>query len=256
LKVTFDGKNARIIVGAKYRGKTCGVCGDNNDESEEEFSGPDLCLYSSAKDFFESYAVSGQHCEQTKSGQQLEGMKWCPQKNELATSSEEDKTAIKTQKEIKQFGDKTIIRQSQRLDVGNDARAQHVQTQANLEELARVQQKQVEEQMARQDGQPLSPGQKAALVASTPAQQKMIQRMRNQYMERDDMICFSTKPVLTCVSGIPVQTRDVTLDFHCLPKASEFTRQLMVESETQVLVQLAKKRVDLRQIFPVPVSCQ
>ena len=64
LEVKYDGKNVKVTVGQQYQGKTCGVCGDNNDESEEEFQGPDLCVYEDAEDFFSSYALSGQHCAQ------------------------------------------------------------------------------------------------------------------------------------------------------------------------------------------------
>jgi len=79
--------------------------------------------------------------------------------------------------------------------------------------------------------------------------------MRTQYITREDMVCFTTKPVLSCVYGVPTQTKQVQLDFHCLPKQSPFTQQLMIESERQVIKQLVNKRVDMRQQYSVPISC-
>lgn len=154
-----------------------------------------------------------------------------------------------------QSGETQVVRSQIVREQGRKDRQQEIQTQANLEELANKQQQQAERQQARQDGEPLSPLQEAALYGANPQQQKIIQRMRTQYIQREDMICFTTKPVLACVQGIPTQTKQVQLDFHCLPKASPFTQQLVVESEKQVIRQLANKRVDIRQLFTVPVSC-
>ena len=65
LQVKYDGKNVKISVGSQYQGKLCGLCGDNNDETEQEFQGPDMCVYEDAQDFAQSYALAGQHCAQS-----------------------------------------------------------------------------------------------------------------------------------------------------------------------------------------------
>jgi hypothetical protein len=152
----------------------------------------------------------------------------------------------------------TITRQQiQPNALSNQERSQIIQQQSNVEELARTAQQQQEAQLARQDGQPLSAGQKAALFGATPDQQKIIQRLRTQYMERDDMVCFTTRPVMTCVNNArPLRVKAQQLDFHCLPKTSPFTQQLIVEAEKQVIKQLVNKRVDLRQQVDVPLACQ
>jgi hypothetical protein len=63
--VLYDGKNAKILLkDNRYQGKTCGLCADNNDEQEEEFVGPDMCIYKEAEDFANSYAMAGEQCEQ------------------------------------------------------------------------------------------------------------------------------------------------------------------------------------------------
>jgi len=69
------------------------------------------------------------------------------------------------------------------------------------------------------------------------------------------MICFTTKPVLECYNSVASQTTQRLLDFHCLPKESQFTQQLIIDSQRQVLKQLANKRVDIRQSVTVPVNC-
>ncbi len=174
-------------------------------------------------------------------------------------SFQEQISGVVQNKEVKVIdgpnGRTTLVRQEVHQQQSKQQRQQQLQNQANIEELARTQQQQVERQQARQDGQPLSPLQQTALFGSTPQQQQIIQRMRTQYIQRDDMICFTTKPVLSCVQGVATQTKSLILDFHCLPKTSPFTQQLIVESEKQVIKQLANKRVDLRQSFDVPVAC-
>jgi len=253
LVVKYDGKNVKVEIGSKYQGKTCGLCGDNNDESEEEFSGPDLCIYEHSEDFANSYALSGQHCEQTPISQ---GPKRCPLNNQ--ESSEE---AVIAEKEVKHVIDSnghktTIVRQSVNPEaLSPEQRSQIMQSQANYEEVKRTQQQNIESQIARQEGEPLSANQKAALVSTTPDQQKMIQRLRTQYISRDDMICFTTRPVMTCIGRQALRTKQMKLDFHCLPKNSPFTQQLIQESEKQVIKQLVNKRVDLRQSVEVAVTC-
>jgi len=138
----------------------------------------------------------------------------------------------------------------------NKQQQQQLERQSQIEELQRKQQEQAERQQARQNGKPLSQVQKQALYGANPQQQQILQKLRTQHIERDDMICFTTKPVMTCVQGRPQQTKQMQLDFHCLPKQSQFTQQLITESQTKVITQLANKRVDIRQTIQVPVSCQ
>jgi hypothetical protein len=255
LEVLYDGKNAKVAVGSQYQGKTCGLCGDNNDETEDEFSGPDLCLYEDSQDFANSYALSGQHCEQTPV---IHGMKRCPQKH--AQISSESNEGIVNYKEVKHVigpnGQTTIVRQQVANELSQAQRSRIIESETNAEELARTQQQHIENQMARQEGLPLLPVQQQTLAGATPQQQKLLlQRMRTFFMERDDMVCFTTRPVLSCVRGTPTAMKNVKLDFHCLPKASPFTQQLIQDSQKQVIKQLINKRVDLRQSVPVPVSC-
>jgi len=259
LQVLYDGKQAKVVLSGQqfngYQGKTCGLCGDNNGESEDEFSGPDFCRYAEEEDFANSYALSGQHCEQTP---QPRGEKWCPKEDLSEDQSSGSQVISKKTTTIVSGpnGQSTIVRQ-QISDQSPQQRANQIQTQANEEELARGQQQMAERQMARQQGQPVSRDQKQLLLGGSPQQQALIQRLRTQYIERDDMVCFTTKPVLTCISGQSraQQLREVKADFHCLPKESEFTRQLIQESIQGVIKQLANKRVDVRQVIQVPVSC-
>lgn len=49
--------------------------------------------------------------------------------------------------------------------------------------------------------------------------------------------------------------KQVELDFHCLPKSSPFTQQLMGDAQKMPLTQLINKRVDFREAVTVPMSC-
>jgi uncharacterized protein YlbG (UPF0298 family) len=257
LEVLFDGKNARIQVSNRYQGKTCGLCGDNNDETEDEFSGPDQCLYDNSQDFASSYALSGQHCTQQSIPQ---GPKRCPNQQQQQQQQQEQQSGIVHRKQVKivetPSGRTAVVRQEVRAQQSQQQRLQTLENAANFEELQRSQQQQLERQQSRQNGQQLSRTQQSALVGATAQQQQILQRMRTQYIQRDDMTCFTTQPVLTCVRGVPTHMQTVKLDFHCLPKNSPFTQDLIAESETGVVIkQLARKRVDLRQAVSVPVSC-
>jgi hypothetical protein len=252
LEITYDGKNAKVQVGSQYQGKTCGLCGDNNDETEEEFQGPNQCIYEDAKDFANSYALSGQHCASVP---QPKGNKRCPAK----AQHQQDKQGITHQKTIKIVrgpgGVTKLVTEKIQNQQSQKQQQQQLERQSNIEELQRKQQEQSERQQARQQGKPLSQFQQSTLYGANPQQQEIIQRMRTQHIERDDMICFTTKPVLSCVQGRPQQVKQMQLDFHCLPKQSPFTQQLIAESATKVITQLANKRVDIRQTIQVPISC-
>jgi hypothetical protein len=271
LKVLYDGKNAKIIVqDGEYQGKTCGLCGDNNDETEDEFLGPNECRYEEEYDFANSYALSGQHCEQTP---QPRGPKRCPpstrtiaqgQQPQPQAGEEGSQEVIVAKKRTEVTsqrgpnGESTVIRQQIREGgaLSDAQRANEIQTQANVEELARTQQQMSERQMARQEGVPVQPVY-GSNGPQSPQTQQLIQRLRTQFIERDEMICFTTKPVLTCINGVSraQSLRRVKADFHCLPKSTQFTQQLVQESLLGVVKQLANKRVDLRQEIDVPVTC-
>jgi hypothetical protein len=264
LQVLYDGKNAKVLIGNQYQGITCGLCGDNNDEATEEFAGPDQCIYEDSIDFANSYALSGLHCEQIPIP---DGLKRCPlhQKFFSQQQQQEDlnqQSGIVNQvnkKVVKvvqtQNGQTTLVKQDINEELNQRGRKQVLEVESNLEELNQKQQQQQERIQSKQNGEQLSPEQNQALYGANPQQQKILQRMRTQYIERDDMICFTTKPVLECYNSVPVQTTQQLLSFHCLPKESQFTQQLIIDAQRQVLKQLANKRVDIRQSVTVPVNC-
>jgi len=82
-------------------------------------------------------------------------------------------------------------------------------------------------------------------------------RMKTEYVIRDgDKVCFTTRPVLSCgIRCQPQETKEIEMDFHCLPRSSSFTQDLMTKAETQPLKQLINKRVDFRDTLTVPLAC-
>jgi uncharacterized protein YdaT len=81
-------------------------------------------------------------------------------------------------------------------------------------------------------------------------------RMKTEFIVRDDKVCFTTRPILSCGSSCqPQETKEVEMDFHCLPRSSPFTQDLMNKAETQPLKQLINKRVDFRDNLTVPLAC-
>ncbi|XP_076352688.1 vitellogenin-3-like [Tachypleus tridentatus] len=69
--VSYDGKNAKIVVSSSYSGSQCGLCGDYNGESYEEFLGPKMCLYQDSEDFANSYALTDEYSQQLQQSQKL-----------------------------------------------------------------------------------------------------------------------------------------------------------------------------------------
>jgi len=82
-------------------------------------------------------------------------------------------------------------------------------------------------------------------------------RMKTEYVIRDgEKVCFTTRPVLSCGPRCqPQETKEIEMDFHCLPRSSPFTQNLMAEAESQPLRQLINKRVDFRDTLTVPLAC-
>ena len=205
LTVLYDGKNVKVMVGGEYQGKTCGICGNNDGESEKEFEGPSQCLYSEPEDFVRSYSMSGQHCAQVP---QPQGKVRCPKDSRPAVD-ERNQLRIRTSVHSRRnpTGESTII--NRRLN---------------------------------------SP---AAVNQQNPCQ-----LMRTEFVVREDKVCFTTRPVLSCGRGCRSQSvKQVELDFHCLPKSSPFTQQLMGDAQKMPLTQLTNKRVDFREAVTVPMSC-
>jgi len=220
VKILYDGKNAKILVDSRHKGKTCGLCGDNDDEEDREFKGPDECEYKEAEDFANSYALAGEHCEQTPKPR---GAFKCPEKD----SRENDKRARKEDKS-REVRRKTVVHQR----TGPSGTTTVVRKETTVgSETASIRDKQYN----------------ARKIAD--------QIQRTQYIIKGENACFTTRPVMSCASGRALTTKTTTLDFHCLPVASPFTKQLMVDSERKVLVQLANKRVDFREQVIVPITC-
>ncbi len=60
LKVFFDGHNIKIELAQKYKDMVCGLCGDFNGETSNEFVGPNRELYKCPQQFGRSYQVTSQ----------------------------------------------------------------------------------------------------------------------------------------------------------------------------------------------------
>ncbi|XP_071800092.1 vitellogenin-2-like [Asterias amurensis] len=62
LKVFFDGHNIKIELAQKYKDMLCGLCGDFNGETSNEFVGPNREVYKWPQQFGRSYQVSTPEC--------------------------------------------------------------------------------------------------------------------------------------------------------------------------------------------------
>nr|QSL97852.1 vitellogenin [Aleuroglyphus ovatus] len=246
LTVHYDGKSVKVEAGKQYQGTTCGLCGDNNDEAENEFTGPDACVYQKEQDFVASYALAGQHCEQAPIAS---GAKRCPA--QVTSRSARFQNVISGK-----YGYVDLK------DAQNKARSQELQAQANAEELARLNQKQMESLINRSPvraqeqfgGYPQYPQQK---MPATPNQQQLVQRLRTYFVHQADKVCFSTEPIISCLEGIsrPTQYKQQLLNFHCLPAQSISVQRLTMQAQQSVLPQFGRKAVHYSQYVQTPVAC-
>lgn len=62
LRVVFDGTFLSTKISNFLRGLMCGICGDSNGESYNEFVGPNKCVYTNEKGFVNSYLVPDGSC--------------------------------------------------------------------------------------------------------------------------------------------------------------------------------------------------
>jgi hypothetical protein len=276
VELLYDGKNAKVLVGGKYQGKTCGLCGDNNDESDDEMTGPDGCIYTDDEDFANSYSLSGEHCEQAP---QPLGHMICPQKSDSSEEQRSRGQIVLSKQTIKIVNSPQGYAQRSTLPRGGP-RAQRLSQSGSIESQEFQQRpatRQQARQQARQQGRQgdqlvvrpstladLTGREKQQVGRIVDAQQQIVReqankqfaKMRTAFIQRDDMVCFTTQPVMQCNQGYqPQQSSDFVADFHCLPQSSPFTKQLMVEAATKVIKQLASKRVDIQQQIQVPSRC-
>lgn len=238
LTVLFDGKNVQVKVSQRYKGQTCGICGDNNQESDREFSGPDTCIYEKDEDFINSYALTGAHCQQTP---RPKGAKLCPKEEKntekyMAPEYKSLERVIERWNSEKKYND---IRQMEQEE------AQRKMTRAQPHSSERTsQQAQNNRQYSRY---------------STHHQQQPnhLQRMRTMAIRKEDKFCFSVQPVLSCIEGVsrPTQYHQQVLGFHCLPSQSISAQKLVEQSQYQVLEIFGVKQADFAATLQIPVSC-
>ncbi|KAI1280670.1 Vitellogenin-5 [Halotydeus destructor] len=211
LTVIYDGKNVKVLLeGNQYRGKTVGICGNNDDEEEDEFEGPAEAIFEDSEDFVNAYSMAGEHCEAVP---QAKGYVRYPRDDERKQANA---ITHETTKHTRRnpTGQTTVI--------------------------------------TKQTTVPVQAG------GQQPMQQrKPCESMRTEYVMEGDMVCFTTKPMLVCQAGChQVAAVEQEVSFHCLPKASPFTKALQAEADKSVLRQLANKRVDFKRPLNVASRCQ
>jgi hypothetical protein len=217
LEVLYDGKNIKVLIkDHMYRGKTCGICGNNDKEEENEFEGPAKCIHEDAEDFVASYSMAGEHCEEVP---RPKGKVRCPP---VDTRRKDQHRAITHSREVirarNQIGETVVVHDRVRV--------------------------------------PTHPRDPESRRSVEQHLENKCQKMRTEYTIEGEMVCFTTKPVNSCNQGCRATAEeDQQVEFHCLPKNSPFTKQLQQEADKTILKQLTNKRIDFRRVLKVPVRC-
>ncbi|XP_023226383.1 vitellogenin-A2-like [Centruroides sculpturatus] len=66
LSVSYNGKGIYIQLSPNQKGKQCGLCGDYNGNRQNEFRGPEGCIYHDVRNFGYSYAIPEENCDVPK----------------------------------------------------------------------------------------------------------------------------------------------------------------------------------------------
>ncbi|XP_077980832.1 vitellogenin-3-like [Glandiceps talaboti] len=90
-----------------------------------------------------------------------------------------------------------------------------------------------------------------------------IPRMRNvivhKVIDRVDMTCFSKTPVSQCITDEgcrPEETRQESLDYHCVETDQQSTRDLVALGKTGVINKVTRKRTTFSEVADVHRSCR
>jgi hypothetical protein len=226
LEILFDGKNIKVLIDNKLKGKTCGICGNNDDESENEFEGPGECIFEDAEDFVNSYSMAGEHCEVKPRAQ---GKVRCPKRDQRRQHDEQNQRRVRIDGQVRRNPTGTTKVVHQHVEIPQPNAQQQQQQQIRRDQI--------------QSGERIQ-------------QRNACQKLRTEYVIEGDQVCFTTKPVNVCQSGCRAQaTKETPIEFHCLPKASPFTKQLQNEADHTILKQLASKRIDFRRNMAIPTRC-
>jgi len=225
LRVLYDGKNIKVLIkDHQYRGKTCGICGNNDKEEEDEFEGPAMCIHEDAEDFVAAYSMAGEHCEAVP---RPKGYVRCPVQNNRRPKDQRNAIVHK-------------VRVQTIRDNAGQTGKQVVQTVV----------------VPRTHPRDLNAGERTNQKERENRRENPCQKLRTEYIVEGEMVCFTTKPVNACNAECrATRTEEKTVEFHCLPKASPFTKQLQQEADRAILRQLANKRVDFRRALNLPVLC-
>lgn len=57
VRVVFNGELAKVTTSPIYTGKTCGICGNQDQEADMELQGPTNCIYDLVEDFQNAYSL-------------------------------------------------------------------------------------------------------------------------------------------------------------------------------------------------------
>jgi hypothetical protein len=222
LQVLFDGKNVKVMLGnGEYKGKTCGICGNNDDETDDEFEGPGQCIFERAEDFIQAYQMAGDHCQ--KAPRPALGKVRCPKRDNRRQADERKQIRHEVTKQIRTNPTGATVVEHQTIEVPAKAMSRQNSIESN----------------------------ESRMQSRSPCQ-----KLRTEYVIEADQVCFTTKPLNVCQSGCrALSQRQAVVEFHCLPKNSPFTKQLQQEADHAILKQLANKRVDFRRTLAVAERC-
>lgn len=78
---------------------------------------------------------------------------------------------------------------------------------------------------------------------------------RTKVEERDNEICFSTKPVPSCEHTLPTRTKVKTYQYFCMPR-NEASEQLKRRIEQGANPDFSQKTVEFTKSYEVPFACR
>lgn len=78
---------------------------------------------------------------------------------------------------------------------------------------------------------------------------------RTKVEEKDNEICFSTRPIPSCENSMPTKTKTKIYQFFCIPK-NEVSEQLKIRIEQGANPDFSQKPVSYTKSYEVPFACR
>jgi hypothetical protein len=256
LEIKFDGKDVRIEASYFWQGKLCGLCGNFDSDTQDEFEGPGSCTFGTAQDFAESFIVPNGQCQKRSHSSRM-----------ICNQNDDETRSIYPQLQ-QSSGRSSRYESSNNRYESSDEQGSRFSSSSSYERTGDKSRSSAGCVHYRNKVLHGKPGQGYSKLNGRNSQRYQSYEQRNQRFgsasdeeqfdvyESNNQICFSIEPIAHCKPGCsPIQQEYKNVKFHCLPK-SDYRTQAMLQKQPYEELNLEGKNVDVEEEQQVTVQCR